>query len=194
MARLLHQLTFYQDKHMKNYLLSVLLLCSAHVYSKTLEVTIEGVSPYKIDSLYELYEESPDCILTDHVLKNRIYYQEMMRSYLKNLDQEIQQVENTIIKKSSKAAATAVGSIGLFCMGRFMLMKGHQLATLEKPTNQDELNAFFLFLGSVPTSCMSIPAAVFGIKYTYEAVTYKDQLMERYSKGHKILLLLQDTN
>ena len=179
---------------MKHYLLSVLLLCSAHLYSKTLEVTIEGVSPYKIDSLYELYEESPDCIFTDHILKNRIYYQEMMRSYLKKLDQEIQQVENAIIKKSSKAAATAVGSISLFCMGRLMLRKGHQLAILEKPTNQDEVNAFFLFLGSMPTGLMSIPTAALGVKYTYEAVTYKDQLMERYSKGHKILLLLQDTN
>ena len=171
------------------------LLCCSTLSPFT--ITYEKKSPYRVEALYELYQESPDCILTEHVVKERSFFIKMMRNYTEQLSKDIEAQNYTVAKKTGKGMLFLALAAGSTFVGNRILKEAcncedaRKLKKYGDIKSEDRVLEVGLYIWSNVLSGVGFVFAWKGGGEFGEAISYKKNLASRYEIGKKILAQLE---
>ena len=177
---------------MKKYILLSLLFCSTFVLPhSTVIVGEKKIAPYSVQWLYDLYEQSPESIITKNVHENLPYFRHMMHSYIKNVSLAIEHQDSFVARKAAKDVAAIAGSLGLVC-GSLKLC--HFSIEVPQREQDREIECLCYGLGGFFSACVGVAFFIVLTPALYKTMTYKQWLAHRYEVGKKILEQLEQAD
>lgn len=181
---------------MKKYFLIIVLLCANVIFAADVipvpiiidntEKREKKITPYSVQWLYDLYDQSPDYIVTEDVRKNILYFKHMMRSYVKKLSLNIEHQNRFVAKSAAKSTALLAGAAGTLGGAGWMF---YQMSSKLYEKNKN-LETVYVFGGMASTMVGSV-LLILSTKELYDTITYKQWLADRYEVGKKILAQLE---